>query len=316
MRNCSSLAAVNWDDVRVFLAVYRTGSFAEAGRALDLNATTAARRLERLEATLEATLFHRTHEGLTPTANADAIWGRAQEMERASGLILGYAGGDDSRLAGPVSISVTPTYACHFLLPHMGRFHAEYPDIEVDVSTTDAVVDIARGEVDLALRFRPPGAGPAVPETSSVIARLIGASGIAVYASRDYLAEFGIPQDAYNLEGHRVVVPNEAAAPIHGNAWFEQAAERATASIFVGDMESMAAAAVAGLGLACIPTFFALEHPRLVPICPPQRIEHRDIWLLMPGDLRRVARVRALRDYIVSLHAEWASLLSGEIASK
>jgi DNA-binding transcriptional LysR family regulator len=309
----STLADVNWDDLRIFLAVHRTGSFAEAGRALSVNATTIGRRLERLEAALGATLFHRTFDGLTPTANCEAILARAQEMERASSLILGYAGGDDARLDGTVSISVTPTYASHFLLRHMGAFSRKHPHIHVDIATTDVVIDVARGDVDLAVRFRPPGAGPAVPETASVIARPIGAAGIAVYASRDYVEAKGTPRDAYDLEGHLVILPNETAHPLHRNEWFEAAAERADAAIFVSDMESMAAGAVAGLGLACIPTFFAIDHPKLVAIRPPHRIEHRDMWLLMPSDLKRVARVRALRDFIIELHESWASLLSGEM---
>lgn len=305
---------MNWDDLRFFLSAYRTGSFRASGTELRVDATTVSRRVDRLETDLKSTLFQRTSDGLLPTESGHNVFERALEIERKVRQITADSGGSDADYRGQVTLSTVVTYTSHFLMTHLTRFRDRYPEIDVVVANSDAMVDLSRGEADLAIRFRSPGTGPGVPATSdAIIARQLGNVGISVYASRDYLERRGHPKDAYDVEGHDVILPSlEVTTNLPGLQWFATVEDTAQATVRVEDLDSMLAAAVAGFGLACAPTFIAAVHPELVRISPPDAVDLRETWILMPTELRGAARVRALRDFLIDLHATHAEVLMGK----
>lgn len=302
---------MEWNDLRAFVAVHRERSFAGAARTLGVNATTVARRIERLEASLGTMLFQRSADGLISTGSAEAIAEQAQAMERSADLVRSHTGGEDARLEGSVAVSVTNVYASHFLLRHLRAFRTAHPLIDIEIRSSDALVDLGRGEAELAVRFRTAGTGPG-PSTGvvAVTAQRIGSVGFAVYASKRYLARRGTPKSLLDLAAHDVVVHRIAASYFPANDWIAAARERAKTTLLADEYGAMTAAVVADFGLACLPIFVALHHRDLVAVGHVP-IDARDAWLLMPADLKRVARVRALRDFVVALHASWEPLLSG-----
>jgi DNA-binding transcriptional LysR family regulator len=304
---------VNWDDLRVFLAAHREGSYAAAGRVLNVNATTVARRLERLEDDLGGLVFQRTADGLVATAMAETILEHAKGVERVTSLIANSAKGQDDSLAGTVSISVTHAYASHFFMRHLRAFRSQHPNIDVEVRTSSVMIDLSRGEADLAMRFRSQGSGPGVPTGAiEITAQRLGTMGVSVYASRGYIDRCGKPDNAFDIDGHDVVLPRSEATFLPGGAWFAEAAKHGRATLSTDDIDSLASAAAADIGLTCLPTFVGMAHDNLVRLAPPRTVDARDMWLLMPADLKRVARVRALRKFVVDLHDTWAPLLGGD----
>ena len=302
---------MNWDDLRFFLAAYRTGTFRASGTQLRVDGTTVSRRIDRLEAALNSTLFQRTPGGLIPTDSGQHVYDRAVEIEGAVKRLTKHSAGNDADYRGQVTLSTVVTYTSHFLMHHLARFRENYPQIDVVITNSDAMVDLTRGEADLAVRFRSPGTGPGVPPTTSeIIARQLGNAGISVFASRDYLDRRGRPKDAYDVVGHDVIFPSlDIVANLPGRQWFDTVENSAQATVRVEDLDSMLAAAIAGFGLACSPTFIAAQHPELVQITPPDAVDLREAWILMPTYLRGVARVRALRDFLIDLHTSHSDLL-------
>jgi DNA-binding transcriptional LysR family regulator len=306
---------MDWNDLRVFLALYRRGTFAGAGRELAVNATTAARRLDALEQSVATQLFARTADGLVPTAAGEGIIEAAEQIERQTQLIASSVGGEDARLAGNVRLAVTETFAVGFLIDHLGPFRRMHPDIDVELNTSDFNVDLARSGADVAVRFREPGAGPgaAAPGHFEVLSKRATSIGIAVFASRDYLDRAGCPANAEDVDGHDVVVPLDHATHLPGISWAASVKSRTRVALRSDGLEAIAAASAAGLGLCAVPSFLALRHDNLLRVSPPDVIDSRDVWLLMPADLRRVARVRAVWDFLVTLFATWEPSLSGSI---
>ncbi len=310
--NDANMQGWNWDDLRVFLAAHRGRSLAAAGRALGIDATTVGRRLAALEAAARTTLFQRTLAGLVPTAAADAIVEATRMMERQALLVARQITGDDTKVQGLVRLAVTDQFASHFLVDHLARLHVMHPGIELELVTSDRLADLARGDADLALRFSPPGkAIPLASGASEVLAQKVGSVAVAVFASARYLAANGAPSGAYDLDGRDVVIPRASASFFPGAQWFRAAEARGKVVLRTDGLTGMAAATAAGLGLSALPVFMTLRYPHLTRIGKRTAVDERDVWLLVAADLRRVARVAAVREFLVQVLKDEAGILAG-----
>jgi DNA-binding transcriptional LysR family regulator len=306
---------MDWDNLRIFLALRRTGTFAGAGRELGVNATTIARRLTAFEEEISAQLFARTTDGLVPTAAAETIAPSAELIERNVQLIERDVGGHSARLSGLVRLTVTEHFAANFLVDHLGSFRRAFPDIEIDINTSLHMVDIARGQADIAVRFRSPNTGPGVQSSGGVEVRVkrVGTVGIGVYGSTVYLERAGRPTSAHAVQGHSVVMPREDAMFLPGASWCESVRDQVSVALRCDGLAGIAAAGAAGFGLCALPTFVAMRHKNLKRISPPNNVGWRDAWLLMPEDMVRVARVRKVWEYLIELFSAWEPLLTGEV---
>jgi DNA-binding transcriptional LysR family regulator len=303
---------MNWDDLRVFLALCRDGTFAAAARSLSVNPTTVARRLTSLEEAVGSHLFTRTRDGLVPTAAAEEIREAVELVERQLKSVERSIGGGDARLAGKVRLNLTQNLATNFLIDRLGDFRAQHPTIQLELNTSDALVDLTLGDADLVIRHRSPNAGPGV-ETSGhieILARRVGSIGFAVFAAQDYLERNGRPDDIEDLAGHDAVLPRNDAIHVPGVKWSLRVAGQLRAALRSDSIAAMQAACQAGFGLCVLPCFPSAYRAKLMRVS--DNVDLRDTWLLMPGDLKRIARVRALWDYLVTLFDEWNPMLSGE----
>jgi len=301
---------MQWSDVRVFLEVHRGGTLSAAGRALGVYASTVGRRLKAFEHAMGTVLFQRTPEGLIPTAVADELVEAAVAMERQAQLITQRASGESHALRGRVRLALTPDLATHFLIERLGLFHERHPDIEVDLLSSVGLADLGRGEADIALRFSRSESRP-VPRAHEevLLARRLPDIGIGVYAAGDYLHRRGRPESSRDLSGHDLIMPSQEWVP--GHDWMSEHGRGARTVLSTDTITGLGIAARAGYGIAPLPSFIAFGHAELERIRPPDRIATIRFWLLMPRDLRRVARVRALRDFLVEVFEEWSVLMAG-----
>lgn len=200
----------DWSDIRVFLAVLRTGSAAAAARALATNQTTVSRRLARLEAALGLHLFEPGPRGAHPTEAALRLRSEAEALEAAAEALRLRADDLGRRVGGVIRVTVNPLvmrYAAG-LLP---RFQALHPGTELRVDTDPRVLSLEAGEADVALR------AAVRLEGDALIARKLLSHPWGFYASKDYVARNGRPSGFADLAGHRVVCcsgPEAAQEPI------------------------------------------------------------------------------------------------------
>ena len=294
--------APSWDDLRVFLVLRREATFAAAARILGVDATTVSRRLARLEERLGAQLFQRTPDALVPTREAESIIDSVEHMERQAARVSSQVAGRDALVEGVVRIATTPQFARSFLIPRLGVLRAKYPLLAIEIVPGQRRADLTRDEADLALRFATQGGAPPAEATSHVEiqSKRLASFPVGIYASREYIARAGRPENAHALRGHDIVLPNEDSPHIPGWAWVERVRSLGRGSIRV-DVASTAAAVGAGFGVGAIVALYADELPDLVHLTPPDAVDARDLWILMPSDLVRVARVRVVWDFIVEL---------------
>ena len=278
---------MDWDDLRIGLAIARSGSLSAAARTLGLNHATVWRRLKGLETALAVRLFDRRAEGYVATAAGDELRRAAEIMEMAINDLDLRITGRDLRLTGTVRLSTLDSIAWTMLGPHLARLRQLHPGIIVEVGINNALANLTRRDADIVLRATD------TPQETLVGQRLAEAA-MAVYASPDYLARN--PAGA-EWAHHDWVAPDESMAHTHFGRFI--AREAAGREVLRADtVMGLQAAAAAGIGVTTLPCFLGDADPRLVRVAPPIPELTHGIWLLTHEDLKGSARVRAVLDFL------------------
>ena len=178
-----------------FLAVVETGSLSGAARKLKVSQPTLSRWIADLEEKLGGTLFLRTPKGLLMTETGESILADAREMETSAMAIERRADAGRDAIEGLVRVSCTEGLRTKWLPPHLRSFHDQYPSLQVEILVDNRALNLVRREADIALRlFR--------PEQPDLIAKKLGGLAMGMYASRDYLGEYGVPTKVSDLKTH------------------------------------------------------------------------------------------------------------------
>jgi DNA-binding transcriptional LysR family regulator len=278
---------MDWEDVRVFLAVAEAGSLSGAARSLGVNHATIARRLARFDQDLGAPgLLEKRPEGYVLTSAGQAVLEEARAMEAAA-LAIGRRAEAGEAIAGLVRVSTLASFAEHMLASPLARLTGSHPALEIELVGEDRNISIARGDADLALRFGRPTRGESVT-------RRVGTVDYGLYAAPDYLdrtaeAEWRFIGYSEELE---LVAPGARRVA-------ELAAGRGV-SLRLSTMGAQREAAAAGGGVALLPRYLAGEDVRLRLAAVDSPAWSQPVWLLMRRDVARVGRVRLVADALIA----------------
>jgi DNA-binding transcriptional LysR family regulator len=189
---------LNLDDAALFIRVAELGTLSAAAVERNEPVSQISRAVVRMEKSLGVRLLHRTTHGLSLTDEGDTFLAHARRMaDTASELEADLSG----RLAAPsgwVRVAVSPILAQLVIVPSLRRLYKKYPKLQIDIAADDRAVDLARDGIDVAIR-----AGVALNE--NLVARKIGEHGRKLYASPQYLREFGTPKRIEDLGKHRLI---------------------------------------------------------------------------------------------------------------
>jgi len=276
------LQNIAWEDLTVLLAAVEEGSLSGAARSLRVSQSTASRRLARLEEALNARLFDRTPEGLVATDLTDQLLPHVRLVEGHMADLVRVAAGQEATPTGRVRLALPDGLASNWLLPRLPDFHDRFPEVELDLTIGPAVVDLVRGESEIALRFVPSSA-------PDLIELPLGSLPLAAYARRDLADQ---PLDATRWV--MLLDPNRA---FHETHWIEdhiRPRRRTTVSLW----NALFAAIEAGVGAGILPQRVAERAGlvRLGPHLPP--LEARRLRLVFHRALRQVPRIRAVVDWV------------------
>ena len=290
----SSRAALDWDDVRVFLAVARMGSMRAAGRALGLSQPTIARRLAGFEATFGgSTLFDRLSEGARLTAAGEQLVPAAESVERAMLTLERRRAAASSVLSGTVRVS-TGECAAGFLARCLSgpTTTALPPGITLELLSLQPA-DLARREADLALRHEP-------PESGDYYVAKLGTFAVAVYRRRDEDTDAWV---AYTEE--------QSHEPAR---WVQRQVDETKSAVALraSSLLMHAEAIRAGTGRGVLPCYVGDGHPLLERLAPPIAELAADYWIIVHRDLCRAALVRAAIDWMRTLFAEQRDVIAGK----
>ncbi|MFG1371688.1 LysR family transcriptional regulator [Xanthobacter oligotrophicus] len=293
---------MDWDHLRVFLAVARQGQLLAAARRLGLNHATVARRLDALEDALGAPLFDRRPAGCVPTEAGERLLPAAERVEAE---MLGIAEGfrdAATDVSGTVRIGAPDGLGNYFLAAELGALAALYPDLVVELVPLPRTFSLSRREADLAIVLDRPTEG------RLLVSRLIDYT-LSVYAARAYLERHGTPETAEELAGHVVVTGVEdlayASALNYSGALEKHGRSRFRCASVMGQMEAVRA----GAGIGVLHDFAAGRHleaqgpDALVQILPGIGFR-RSYFLLAHPDTVQVRRIAVLRDVLAQRFRE------------
>jgi DNA-binding transcriptional LysR family regulator len=283
---------MEWDDLRHFLAVARSGTLADAARTLKTSSATVGRRIAALEIRLGVRLFDRKQTGYSLTETGEAIRLKAEEAEEAILSVERAALGRDSAARGKVRLATADDIATFAVGPQLGEFRRRYPGIVLEIVTSWDVANLTRREADIALRT-------VRPKQGDFVIRQAGKWKCALYASRSYVTAHDITPALKDFSDVDIVTWTEDT--FSGERWFDNHARGSSVGFAASSRHVQYAACKAGVGVAILPCLAADDDPDLIRLLPPERVRSIELWIVVHRDLVRTARVRAVMEFLLSL---------------
>jgi DNA-binding transcriptional LysR family regulator len=283
---------LDWDDLRFFLAVARTGSLSAAARELRCTQTTVGRRLASLEGRLGVRLLNRSPRGYVATPAGESIREHVERIEAETAAVERIVAGRDARLEGKVTVACIESIANNILAPCFARLHQDYPGVVIELLPPDRYLSLARREADISIHH-------VRPKQWEIVVRRIGSIAFGLYANPDYLERFGMPNFADGCAGHRVLALPDQFCDLPQMQWLAGLTTKAHVVLRTGSYESRLHSLLAGDGMAYLPRFHGDEVPGLTRIDEtPTPAPVVDLWLAVHEDNRNIRRVRAIIDAI------------------
>lgn len=291
---------LRWDDLRVFLELYRGRTLAKAAKRLGLDVSTLSRRLAGLEQALDVSLFDRTRAGLVPTRAAEQLVPSAQAMEQAALEVESASDRFEREVEGVVRLAAAPGMVEAFLSPVLSSLLERYPKLRFEIDASTRVADLVRREADLAIRSIRPKSGDLVM-TKITSARWVAMASPAVANRLGVVDEWTrVPWVTWGgelaqLAPARWLAKHVAAEPV----------------LRTNSLGLQVAAVEAGLGVALLPEPYQLA-AAVAPLRLSRKLEvsargwpTEELWLVAARSVRDVPRVAAAWDALAAWFHQW-----------
>lgn len=275
---------LDWSDLRIVLGLARFGTLAEAARRLRIDPTTVARRITKAEAALGVRLFDRVEGVWRPTGAGASAAAAAERMEGEAGGLAEALAGADTRVAGTVRLTAVPLLVDRVLIPALPALLARHSDLILELIAEPRSLSLTRREADLALRLaRPTG-------EQATLARRIGRLAYAAYAPAGVDAA-GLPWIGYD-DSMADLPPARRTSELAARDGVPLAGLR------VNDGGGLLQAIRAGIGRGVLPRPVGDRAGGLVRLDDPDAALERELWLLVHPELRGLARIRAVVEWL------------------
>jgi DNA-binding transcriptional LysR family regulator len=289
---------LNWDDLRYFVCAAKFKTLAGTARSLNVEHSTVGRRLSALERSLGAPLFIRGSDGLQLTPLAESLLPLAEQVDRAVMALSDHATQQKVRVR-----LAMPTGFTKLFTPGLAQLRAQHPELSLELLSESRIVDLKKGEADIAIRAAPVLDG-------DMVTRKLGESGWSLYASPAYLAGKPEPVDLSDLSNHIIIgyAPSLANSP--PGKWMAQYASKASVALRSREMTDMVSAALGGAGLAMLPCFLGDEEPGLRRVTKAV-LASREIRLVYRREVRLAEPVRAIIRFVIGVMQDNAERIAG-----
>lgn len=284
---------MNWNDLRYFLALAQQGSVSAAGRSLNVEHTTVARRISALEKQLGSRLFDRLPSGYEMTQVAENLYPHAIAMETLMQVADREVMGMDSQLSGSLKLTASYDVFSRLVTHQLHRFTDQYPGIELEMLSSTSLADLSSREADIALRL-----SPNPPEY--LIGRKVLPLRHGLYASAEYLNK---KRSSEKL----VLWEHDRKSP----KWVSDHFANARCVIRANEIMTMMESVRNHFGIARLPCYIGDADPSLRRLDLPLTPSDWGIWVLSHVDLRSTARVRVCREFLIDTLEQQRDLVEG-----
>ncbi|MFC0407386.1 LysR family transcriptional regulator [Roseomonas elaeocarpi] len=281
--------------MEVFIKVAEAASFTRAAEELSLSRSAASDHIADLEQHLGVRLLNRTTRRVSLTSEGEVFLSRARQVMSLMETAEEEASAGALTPHGRLRVNAPVSFGQHHLGPMLTDFLHKYPEIEIELTLTDRLVDVVEEGFDLVLRIG------RLPD-STLVARRVGTIRLLLCASPDYLAQHGTPQHPADLARHSCI-------HLIGTAWHTWSFEGPEGTVSVpvtgrltaNNVDTLMSAASAGMGFSLVPNYVAVEairQGRLVEVLPEYRSREIQLHAVQPPGHLPVPKTRALIDFL------------------
>ncbi len=281
----------NWDDLRFFLAVARTGRLTAAARQLGAEHTTVSRRITNLERDMNARLFERSPQGYTLTEQGNKLLISAEELESVAIAAQDEISGSDYALSGAVRIGSPEGFGTYFLAPCLAKLSLIHRDLDIQLIARPRVFSLSKREADIAISLERPREG-------RLHSRKLTDYSLSLFASKEYLANTSMPKNLEDLNDHRIIGYIDDLIFTPELDYLPEVSKSLQPKLTSTSVVAQMVATKAGAGICILPTFMAINEPDLVHILPDKVQLIRAFWLIIHSDMRKLARIKTVSDFI------------------
>ena len=295
---------MDWDNLRYFLELARSGTLQGAARRLAVDHTTVARRIQSLEKQVGTPLFTREAGGHRLTEAGRRLQPQVEAMEGAFRSIESAAPTSQEGLSGVVRIGATEGFGTVVLAPALGLFAMRHPKLVVDLLAMPRLVHLSRREADIVISLARPARGPVV------VAKLADYS-LRLYASRDYLAAHPPIAAREDLRGHSFISYVDDLLFSKELQYLDELYRPDAFALRSTSILAQHAAVAAGAGIAVLPAFIAGRDDTLQAVLPAHPLANftRTFWMSMPEENKHLARMLAVWAFVRETVAARQSVL-------
>jgi DNA-binding transcriptional LysR family regulator len=287
------------DDLKLVRAVGAAGSLTGAARQLALDHSTAFRRLNAVEKRLGARLFERARDGYTPTPAGELALGTAARLLDELTDLERRVVGEDVHPSGLVRVTTPDTLAA-LLGGIFVDLRAHWPGIMIELIVANSFFALRKRDADIAVR-------PARTAPDALTGRQVATVATAFYAASSYV-DRGLRA---TLAQHAWIGFEESLGHLPSAKWIDANVPQQRIVHRADSLLAITAAARAGMGVAALPCYLGDADPQLRRIAEPCRELDVPLWLLTHPDLKRVARIRAVLDFLAQRITEQRALIEG-----
>ncbi|MDJ0824690.1 MAG: LysR family transcriptional regulator [Rhodobacter sp.] len=287
-----------WDEIRTAFHVARLGTVSGAADVLGVHHATVIRHIDALEERLGAKLFQRHARGYTPTEAGQDLLQVAQTTDDQFTQLAGRIRGRGEEVTGELIVTTLSGLA-PLLVPSLVKFQDAHPDLIVRLLTGERLFRMEYGEAHVAIR-----AGSPPDQPDNVVQAFCRQSG-AMYASKGYIKQFGMPKGDADLADHRFICHDSETARAPFDRWIRDNIPDAQISFRATEQTVMQAAVRNGAGIGFVPLWEAKHYPELVQVLPPREEWSAPLWLVTHVDLHRTMKVQAFTAFLKEEAKSW-----------
>lgn len=292
---------MNWDDVRIFLAVARNRQILAASKTLGLNHATVARRITALEQSLGSKLFVRRTSGSDLSGEGERFFRHAERMESVM-LAASADVGADSQIEGTVRVGAPDGFGVAYLAPRIRELLERHKGLRIELVPVPRAFSLSRREADIAVTLERPREG-------RLVARKLTDYRLGLYAERGYLDRNGRPDRPEDLKNHALVGYVEDLLYASSLNYTSELFPGWQSTLSVSSAMGQTAAVRSGAGIGILHAFMASSYPEL-DIVLPELALRRSYWTVVHEDLRGIRRISVVADFLTEIVARDRTLFS------
>ena len=287
---------MDWDDLKIFLAIARRGSVRGAAEELKVNQSTVSRRIAAFEKRIDTILFEKLPSGYVITEAGEKILDNAEQIEEQVFAIDRNLFSQKDELSGSLKVAMAVPLASNMLMPDISRFTKIYPGIRLDLAISANPTNLSKRETDVAIRVIKIGDSP----PPYLVGRKVVTYATSTYVARSRMNKgniwIGNSEDEKNPQWLKdSVLPNLKI----GHS--------------IDNLITVVEAVKAGMGMAILPCCFADLEEDLIRVPSAKVQPGREIWILTHIDLKNTPRVRVFLDFIREVFEQKRELLEGKL---